>query len=82
METNLEKARDISNNNFWQKVSVQMPKNECDVRLYDIREKIYSFAKFKEDFFEISYIGSTPVCIAEMQYPFLFWCELPVFNKA
>jgi hypothetical protein len=66
----------------WYKVSEQMPKIECDVRLYDIRAKRYSTAKFKENYFEISYIGNTPVCIGENQYPFLYWSEMPVFNKA
>ncbi len=63
----------------WYKISEQMPKAECYVILYDIRANRYSVVKFKENYFETSYIGNTPVCLGEAQYPFFYWTEMPIF---
>lgn len=65
----------------WIKANEELPQKECDVRLYNIREKRYSFAKFKDGYFEISYICGTPVCINQKEYDFIYWCELPIFNN-
>jgi hypothetical protein len=69
----------MENKNYKRAADI-LPKNNCYVIIYDIRRKMPSFAKFKDGYFEISYIGNSPVCLSEFQYPFIFWFEVPKFD--
>jgi hypothetical protein len=64
---------------IWHKAADTTPKDGCEVRLFNIRTQKYSIARYKDGYFETSYISNTPVCISPKQYENIFWCELPMF---
>ena len=65
----------------WNNLNEFLPLKNCNVILYDIRNDNYRIAKFKDNLFEVSQIGDTPVCLNEISYKYFFWHELPTFNK-
>lgn len=66
----------------WYNAKEKTPFKECDVRIYNILEKRYSTAKYKNGYFEYGYINNTPICLNEKEYINIFWCEMPSFYKA
>ena len=51
----------IVENSKWTKVSVQLPKDDCETRLYDRVKKEYHYSTFKNGCFISGYFGSTPI---------------------